>query len=46
MKQRAWASTDWTLGAAMRKSVDELYATGAMKSILAKWGLGAFGLRR
>ncbi len=34
------------LGAAMGKAIDQLYANGTMKSILAKWGLSAFALDR
>jgi polar amino acid transport system substrate-binding protein len=33
------------LGVAMGKSVSALYATGTMKSILARWGLSAFASR-
>lgn len=32
------------LGAATRKAIAQLYASGTMKSILAKWGLSAFAL--
>ena len=34
------------LGAATRKGIAQLYANGTMKSILAKWGLSAFALKR
>ncbi len=34
------------LGAATRKAIAQLYANGRMKSILAKWGLSSFGLKR
>jgi polar amino acid transport system substrate-binding protein len=33
------------LGAAMRSAIDQLYVNGTMKSILAKWGMGAFALQ-
>jgi polar amino acid transport system substrate-binding protein len=33
------------LGAATRKAIAQLSADGTMKSILAKWGLGAFALK-
>jgi ABC-type amino acid transport substrate-binding protein len=34
------------LGAAMRKAITQLYAKGTMASILAKWGLSAFALKK
>jgi polar amino acid transport system substrate-binding protein len=34
------------LGAAMKKGVTQVYASGRMRSILAKWGLGAFALKK
>jgi polar amino acid transport system substrate-binding protein len=34
------------LGAAMHRAIAALYADGAMKSILAKWGLSAFALKK
>lgn len=34
------------LGPAVRKAIRELYAKGTMRSILAKWGLSAFALKR
>jgi polar amino acid transport system substrate-binding protein len=33
------------LGRAMRKAIASLYATGTMRSLLAKWGLSGFALR-
>jgi polar amino acid transport system substrate-binding protein len=34
------------LGAAMQRAIDDLYADGTMKSILAEWGLSAFALEK
>ena len=34
------------LGGAMRKAIAALYADGTMKTILAKWGLSAFTLKK
>jgi polar amino acid transport system substrate-binding protein len=34
------------LGPAVKKAIAELYANGTMKSILAKWGLSSFALKR
>jgi polar amino acid transport system substrate-binding protein len=34
------------LGPAVKKAIAQLYANGTMKSILAKWGLSAFALKR
>jgi polar amino acid transport system substrate-binding protein len=34
------------LGSAMRKSIAQLYANGTMRSILSKWGLSAFVLKK
>jgi polar amino acid transport system substrate-binding protein len=34
------------LGPAMKKAIAQLYANGTMKTILAKWGLSAFALKR
>jgi polar amino acid transport system substrate-binding protein len=34
------------LGPPLKKAIAQLYANGAMRSILAKWGLSAFALKR
>jgi polar amino acid transport system substrate-binding protein len=34
------------LGMAIRRAINELYANGKMKAILAKWGLASFALRK